>query len=107
MQQHQFEDLPLNNMRRQNPQRFPVKKIEGRSFRYYRDKIDDPVSLWCIALPAKLVVPVIIWYHHVFGTVESIRCFGVLPACHAALMPWSEKAIDLIWPWKINIEEHE
>eukprot|EP00957_Ditylum_brightwellii_P034994 2652709-Ditylum_brightwellii.AAC.1 len=67
IQQHQFKDLSLNNMRRQNPHRFPVKEIEGRSIICYRDKINDPMGLWRIALPSKLVVPVITWYHHVLG----------------------------------------
>eukprot|EP00957_Ditylum_brightwellii_P187175 14255872-Ditylum_brightwellii.AAC.1 len=67
IQQHQFGYLSLNNTRRQNPHRFPVKEIEGRSLICYRDEINDPVGLWRIVLPSKLVVPVITWYHHMLG----------------------------------------
>eukprot|EP00957_Ditylum_brightwellii_P158068 12032367-Ditylum_brightwellii.AAC.1 len=67
IQQHQFEDLTLNNIRRQNPNRFPVKEIEGRSLICYREKMNDPVGLWHIALPSKLVAPLITWYHHMLG----------------------------------------
>eukprot|EP00957_Ditylum_brightwellii_P025257 1911842-Ditylum_brightwellii.AAC.1 len=67
IQQHQFEDLPLNDLRRQNPQKFPVKDIEGWPLICYRDNIDDPMGLWRITLPSSLVLPVIIWYHHVLG----------------------------------------
>eukprot|EP00957_Ditylum_brightwellii_P022131 1669665-Ditylum_brightwellii.AAC.1 len=137
IQQHQFKDLQLNNMRRQDPQRFPVNEIEGRPLICYREHMNDPVDLWCIALPSKLVVPVIVWYHHVLGhrginrlydtinarfkapalrkQCEAYQCgdcqrnkvfgagFGQLLARHAALMPWSENAVDLVGPWRINI----
>eukprot|EP00957_Ditylum_brightwellii_P136568 10414620-Ditylum_brightwellii.AAC.1 len=46
IQQHQFEDLPLNNLRRQDLQRFPVKEIEGRPLICFGDKLDDPMGLW-------------------------------------------------------------
>eukprot|EP00957_Ditylum_brightwellii_P156528 11913552-Ditylum_brightwellii.AAC.1 len=118
IQQHQFKYLPLNNMRRQNPHRFPVKEIEGRFLICYRDEMNDPMGLWCIALPSKLVVPVIIWYHHVLGHcgINQLDCqrnkvfgagFGELPAWHAALMLWSKNVIDLIRPWRINIRGEE
>eukprot|EP00957_Ditylum_brightwellii_P046468 3526442-Ditylum_brightwellii.AAC.1 len=119
IQQHQFKDLPLNNMRRQNPHWFPVKEIEGRSLICYREEMNDPVGLWCIALPSTLVLPVIIWYHHMLGhcginwlhgesnvtkfgggKCQRNKVFGAdlgeLSAWHAALTPWSENAIGLI-----------
>eukprot|EP00957_Ditylum_brightwellii_P184795 14075753-Ditylum_brightwellii.AAC.1 len=128
-------------MRRQDPQRFPMNEIEGRPLICNREHVNDPVGLWRIALPSKLVAPVIVWYHHVLGhcdikrlydtintrfkapalqkQCEVYRCgdcqrnkvfgagFGQLPARYAALMPWSENAVDLVGPWKINIGGQE
>eukprot|EP00957_Ditylum_brightwellii_P133899 10210724-Ditylum_brightwellii.AAC.1 len=105
-------------MRRQNPHRFPVKEIEGRSLMCYRDKINDPVVLWCIVLPSKLVAPVITWYHHVLGHcgINQLDCqrnkvfgagFGELSAWHAVLMPWNKNAIDQIRPWRIKSRGEE
>eukprot|EP00957_Ditylum_brightwellii_P049897 3782540-Ditylum_brightwellii.AAC.1 len=101
IQQHQFKDLPLINMRRQNPHRFPVKEIERRSLTCYRDEINDPVApalrkqckeYWCGDCQR----------NKVFGAG-----FGELPAWHAALMPWSKNVIDLIRLWRIKIRGEE
>eukprot|EP00957_Ditylum_brightwellii_P108816 8300561-Ditylum_brightwellii.AAC.1 len=119
IQQHQFEHLSLNNMRRQNPRRFPVKEIEGRSLICYRDKINDPMGFWRIALPSKLVHQCLIQSTSIEKTIQEYWCrdcqrnkvfgagFGELPARHAALMPWSENTIDLIGSWRIKIRGEE
>eukprot|EP00957_Ditylum_brightwellii_P040094 3034226-Ditylum_brightwellii.AAC.1 len=74
IQQHQCEDLSLNNMRRQNPHsinsRFKAPALRKQCKEY-----------WCGDSQR----------NKVFGAV-----FEELPAQHAALTPWSENAIDLI-----------
>eukprot|EP00957_Ditylum_brightwellii_P000193 15741-Ditylum_brightwellii.AAC.1 len=54
IQQHQFQDIALNQLRQQQPHRFPVKTIENRPVIWYREQPDAPESLWKIALPSAL-----------------------------------------------------
>lgn len=67
IQQHQFEDEGLNQLRQQSPEYFPVKEIQGRNvICFRRDPNADPGD-WKIAIPADLVEPILRWYHRVLG----------------------------------------
>eukprot|EP00957_Ditylum_brightwellii_P180833 13776688-Ditylum_brightwellii.AAC.1 len=44
IQQHQFQDLPLNAMQHQYPQQYPVKTIEGRPLICYKERPHDPAG---------------------------------------------------------------
>eukprot|EP00957_Ditylum_brightwellii_P058432 4431048-Ditylum_brightwellii.AAC.1 len=71
IQQHQFQDLPLNNLRRQNPQQFPIKMIKNRPLICWRNNMNDPEGLWKIALPSALVASVAPGLHRV---CTQFRC---------------------------------
>eukprot|EP00957_Ditylum_brightwellii_P128215 9778855-Ditylum_brightwellii.AAC.2 len=122
IQQHQFQDLPLNQLQSCN-------------------HVNDPEKLWRIALPTVLVQPVVAWYHFMLGhcgtnilydticarfrapglqcMCEEFKCkecqknmqlgmgYGELPAWVALPVPWSEVAVNLIGPWRIIIGNKE
>eukprot|EP00957_Ditylum_brightwellii_P016437 1235968-Ditylum_brightwellii.AAC.1 len=59
IQQHQFQDLSLNQLQQQQPEHFPVKTIANRPVICYREQLDDPENLWKIALPSALTRTVV------------------------------------------------
>ena len=59
IQQHQFEDLELQQARERFPYRYPIKYIQNHPLICFRTNDNDPEGLWKIALPASLVEPVI------------------------------------------------
>ena len=80
IQQHQFEDLELNNLRN-NPAlawKYPVKYIQNRPIICYKVEEDDPEHLWKIAIPQSLVAPLIRWYHLVLGHCGSTRLYSTI-----------------------------
>ena len=141
IQEFQFEDQELNQMRQQYPQRFVVKDVNHRPLICYRAHPEDPPGTWRICLPTALMQDVLHWYHQVLGhcgvsrlcdtirvhchhpmlksLCEQYRCevcqknkllgagYGELPQREAPLVPWSEVAVDLIGPWKIDINGQE
>ena len=80
IQQHQFEDEELNNRRRENPMRFPVREIEGRQVICYRANLDGEPGEWKIALPTAILDDVIFWYHHTLGHCGTNRLYDTLRA---------------------------
>jgi transposase InsO family protein len=141
IQQFQFEDQQLEMQRQQNPQRFPVKFVQGRPLVCYKMHPNDPEGAWKIALPTGLLDGVVGWYHRVLGhcgitrlydtirthcyhphlkrKCELLHCdacqlnkqlgagYGELPPREAPLVPWDEVCVDLIGPWKIEIQGRE
>ena len=67
IQQHQFADDELNMRRKQFPEKFPVKMIQNRPVICVKTADNQHKNLWKIALPRKLVGPVIRWYHLVLS----------------------------------------
>ena len=139
IQQHQFVDPPLNQIRQQQPLKYPIKIIQDRPLICYRKYIDDNKSVWRIAIPTVLIEPTVRWYHEVLGHCGTNRLYdtmrqhiyspnmkqlyenhryetcqknkllgagyGHLPPRHASLVPWNEVMVDLIGPWKVNIQD--
>ena len=80
IQQHQFEDVELNNYRN-NPAlswKYPIKYIQERPVICCTINENDPEHLWKIALPRSLVAPVIRWYHMVLGHCGSRRLYETI-----------------------------
>ena len=116
----------MNQTQQSNPDRFPIKFVQNRPVICYVPDLTRP-DIWKIALPAQLHDDTIRWYHE----TESIRqhfyipglrqkcdtyhcevCqknkligpgYGLLPPREAPLAPWSEVMVDLIGPWKIQV----
>eukprot|EP00957_Ditylum_brightwellii_P124463 9485264-Ditylum_brightwellii.AAC.1 len=55
IQQHQFQDLPLNQLRQTQPAKYPVKMIKNCPLICYREQMNDPEGLWKIVLPTAVV----------------------------------------------------
>ena len=81
IQQHQFEDLELQQARERLPYRYPIKYIQNRPLICYRNNENDPEGLRKIALPASLVDPVIRWYHIVLGHCGANILYDSIRAC--------------------------
>jgi hypothetical protein len=85
IQQHQFQDLLLNQQRAALPWKFPVKQIQKHPVICYQTSENDPPEDWKIALPSALTAPVIGWYHQVLGhcgstsLYETIRSWFYIP----------------------------
>eukprot|EP00957_Ditylum_brightwellii_P049140 3728416-Ditylum_brightwellii.AAC.1 len=73
IQQHQFQDISLNQLLQQQPEHFPVKTIDNRPVICYREQPDYPENLWKIALPSPLTRTVVEWYHQVLGHCGANR----------------------------------
>eukprot|EP00957_Ditylum_brightwellii_P106168 8099052-Ditylum_brightwellii.AAC.1 len=84
IQQHQFQDLPLNQLQRQQPELFPVKFIDGRPLICSCNNINNPEGLWRIALSTVLFQPVVAWYHFVLGHCGTNRLYDTIHACFRA-----------------------
>eukprot|EP00957_Ditylum_brightwellii_P010772 816324-Ditylum_brightwellii.AAC.2 len=104
VQRHQFMDLELNEIRRARPDMYPVKNIEGRPLICVKDRANDPQGLDRFRVPG---------LRHACENYKCASCqmnrqpgpgYGMLPPRLAPLMPWSDIAVDLIGPWKINIQ---
>eukprot|EP00957_Ditylum_brightwellii_P067286 5106588-Ditylum_brightwellii.AAC.1 len=80
IQQHQFQDLPLNQLCQQHPDLYPVKFIDGRPLICCRDRPNDPAGLWRIALPTALARPVVAWYHFALGHGGTNRLYDTIRA---------------------------
>lgn len=80
IQQRQFEDAELNEMRNQFPYRFPIKVIQGRPVICYRAQENDDEKYWKIALPSSLSNTIIEWYHQVLGHCGINRLYDSIRA---------------------------
>ena len=78
IQQHQFEDVALNDRRNLEPHRFPIKYIQGRPLICYRLVPHAPESDWKIALPTSLIDETIRWYHLVLGHCGEQRLYDTI-----------------------------
>eukprot|EP00957_Ditylum_brightwellii_P106665 8137399-Ditylum_brightwellii.AAC.2 len=131
IQQHQFQDLALNQCRCQDPQQFSVKFIKNRPLICWYQDPNEAEGLWKIALPDSLIRPAIVVFIEydtirahfkatgLYKACEEFFCtdwqcnkhigvgYGKLPPRDAALLPWSEVATDLIGPWTIKINNEE
>eukprot|EP00957_Ditylum_brightwellii_P164371 12513537-Ditylum_brightwellii.AAC.1 len=81
IQQHQFQDLLLNQLQRQQPKLFPIKFINSRPVICSCNHANDLEGLWRITLPTALVQPVVVWYHFVLGNCGAKRLYDIIRAC--------------------------
>ena len=81
IQNHQFEDDKLNQLQRHFPHWYPVRNIQNRPLVCYCVNEEDPEERWKIALPRRLVGPVIHWYHRVLGHCGSTRLHQTISSC--------------------------
>eukprot|EP00957_Ditylum_brightwellii_P019103 1438047-Ditylum_brightwellii.AAC.1 len=100
IQQHQFQDLPLNAMQRQYPQQ-------------YLERPHDPAGDWKIALPTALgLIGCVIQYRHISKLLvlqescDAFKCadcqcnvqleagYGELLAWMTPLLPWEDVAVN-------------
>eukprot|EP00957_Ditylum_brightwellii_P194204 14790559-Ditylum_brightwellii.AAC.1 len=84
IQQHQFQDLLLNQLQRQQPELFPAKFINGRPLICSCNHVNDLEGLWRIVLPTVLVQPVVLWYHVILGHCGTNRLYDTVHACFRA-----------------------
>eukprot|EP00957_Ditylum_brightwellii_P149085 11351862-Ditylum_brightwellii.AAC.1 len=75
IEQHQFQDLSLNQLQQQQPERFPVKTIDNRPVICYREQLGDPENLREVAFPSALTRTVVEWYHQVLGHSRANRMY--------------------------------
>ena len=66
IQQHQFVDEEMNRTQQTNPDRFPIKFIQGRPIICYLLDLIKP-NQWKIALPSQLNNVTIQWYNETLG----------------------------------------
>lgn len=85
IQQHQFIDNALNTLRQREPNRYPVKYVQGRPVICYKPDGTSNAADWKIAIPTSLIKPVIEWYHYTLGhcginrLYETIRTHLYIP----------------------------
>eukprot|EP00957_Ditylum_brightwellii_P075510 5739307-Ditylum_brightwellii.AAC.1 len=118
VQQLQFVDLELNEIRRLKPELYLVKHIEGRPLICIRNHPNESeghcgVNQLYDTIRDRFRVP------GLRCTCEEYKCascqmnrqpgpgYGILPPRIASLMPWSDVAVDLIGPWKLTIQGEE
>eukprot|EP00957_Ditylum_brightwellii_P050787 3850502-Ditylum_brightwellii.AAC.1 len=75
IQQHQFQDLSLNQLQQQQPECFPVKTIDNRPVICYREQPDVPENLWKIAPLSAFTRTVVEWYHQILGHCGAKRIY--------------------------------
>eukprot|EP00957_Ditylum_brightwellii_P209044 15360000-Ditylum_brightwellii.AAC.1 len=75
IQQHQFQDLPLNQLRQQHPEIFPLRVIDNGPVICYKPYPNAPEGSWKIALPSALIRPVVEWYHRVLGHCRANKMY--------------------------------
>ena len=74
IQQHQFVDEEMNRIQQANPDRFPIKFVQGRPVVCYLPDIPKP-NQWKIALPSQLNDDTIQWYHETLGHCGTNRLY--------------------------------
>jgi transposase InsO family protein len=79
IQQHQFNDVTLNNNRNNEPNRFPTLFVgnENHPLICYRNN-NEPEAKWRIAIPNTLTNNIIRWYHLVLGHPGTTRLYDTI-----------------------------
>ena len=76
IQENQFEDQALNDMRQEHPANFPANTIDGISLLCYRhDHLDDDPSNWRICIPSGLLKDMVLFFHKVLGHAGEVRVY--------------------------------
>lgn len=75
IQQHQFDDIRLNNLAQNNPARFPSKFVNQRPLLCYRKEPHQPEDEWQICIPSALLDDFIKWYHMLLGHAGKTRVY--------------------------------
>lgn len=78
IQEHQFEDVQLNESKQRNPDVFPVKYVQQRPIIFYKLHPDDDELDWKIALPTTLLESTVKWYHLILGHCGATRLYDTI-----------------------------
>ena len=81
IQENQFEDTDLNQMRQEHPGNFPAYTIDGVPLLCHRkDHLDDNVNNWRICIPSGLLRDMVVFFHKVLGHAGEVRVYDSIRA---------------------------
>jgi transposase InsO family protein len=81
IQENQFEDEKLNEMRQQHPGNFPAHTIDGVPLLCYRhDHLDENTTNWKICIPSGLLRDMVLFFHKVLGHAGEVRVYDSIRA---------------------------
>jgi transposase InsO family protein len=81
IQENQFEDTILNEMRQEHPGNFPAHTIDGVPLLCYRkDHLDESVNNWRICIPSGLLRDMVVFFHKVLGHAGEVRVYDSIRA---------------------------
>ena len=81
IQENQFEDRDLNNMRTEHPGNFPAQTIDGVPLLCYRkDHLDDNIANWRICIPSGLLHDMVLFFHKILGHAGEVRMYDSIRA---------------------------
>ena len=81
LQENQFEDQDLNNMKQKHPGNFPANTIDGVPLLCYRhDHLDENPSNWKICIPSGMLQDMVMFFHKVLGHAGEVRVYDSIRA---------------------------
>ena len=81
IQENQFEDAELEQMRQQHPLNFPVRHFGNHPLVCYRhDHLDQNELGWKICIPTALLQNTVEWFHRILGHAGSTRVYDSIRA---------------------------
>jgi transposase InsO family protein len=81
IQENQFEDMELNDMKQKHSGNFPVHTIDDVPLICYRrDHLDDNTNNWKICIPSGLLQDMVKFFHKVLGHAGEVRVYDSIRA---------------------------